>query len=120
MPIPSSAALADAWLDAFNTADLDGLLALYADVCTHTSPKIRTLHPDTGGKLVGKTALREWWAGAFARLPGIRYEKTAVTADDRRVILEYVRHAPNEPPMFVAEAFDVTDGRISASRVYHG
>lgn len=108
------------WLKAFNAKDLEGLLALYADDCRHTSPKIRALHPETGGQLVGKAALRAWWADAFVRLPGLRYEETLVTAAEHSVLLEYVRHAPNEPPMFVAEVFELRDGRISASRVYHG
>lgn len=115
-----TAAIAQAWLDAFNAYDLERLLALYADDCTHTSPKIRTLHPETGGKLVGKAALRTWWADAFKRLPGLRYEKTAVTADEAQVFLEYLRHAPNEAPMPVAEVFAVRGGKIVASRVYHG
>lgn len=109
-----------AWLEAFNAHDVPRLVALYADDCTHTSPKIRVLHPETGGKLVGKEALRTWWADAIRRLPGLRYEATSITADDARVFLEYVRHAPNDAPMPVAEVFDVRDGRIAASRVYHG
>ena len=109
-----------AWLDAFNAHDVDALVALYADDATHTSPKIRALHPDTGGKLVGKAAMSKWWRDANARLPGLRYEPFAITADEARVLVEYVRHAPNEPPMPVAEAFDVANGQIVASRVYHG
>jgi ketosteroid isomerase-like protein len=112
--------IARAWLDAFNAHDVDALVALYADECTHTSPKIRMLHPDSGGKLVGKPALAAWWRDSNRRLPSLRYEATAILADDTRAIIEYVRHAPNEAPLPVAEAFDVRDGRIVASRVYHG
>lgn len=112
--------IARAWLRAFNAHDVEALVALYADDCTHTSPKIRTLHPETGGKLMGKPALAKWWKDAIARLPGLRYEETALTANDERVFLEYIRHAPNEPTMPVAEVFDIRGGRISASRVYHG
>ncbi len=113
-------AIAQAWLDAFNAGDVPTLVALYAEDCTHTSPKIRALHPETGGKLVGRAALTEWWADALKRLPGLRYEKTAMTASDDRVFLEYVRHAPDGPPMPIAEVFDITAGHIAASRVYHG
>ena len=116
----SAEALARAWLDAFNAHDVAAVVALYAEACTHTSPKIRTLHPDTGGKLVGKAALTTWWSDAMKRLPGIRYEATAVTADEKQVMIEYLRHAPNEPVMPVAEVFEVHDGQIVASRVYHG
>ena len=112
--------IARAWLDAFNAHDVDALVALYADDATHTSPKIRALHADSDGKLAGKAALAAWWRDANARLPGLRYEATAIVADEARAIIEYVRHAPNEPPMPVAEAFDVRGGKIVASRVYHG
>lgn len=112
--------IARAWLRAFNAHDVEALVALYAEDCTHTSPKIRVLHPETGGKLVGRQALAEWWRGANARLPGLRYEETALTANDERVFMEYLRHAPGEPPMPVAEVLEVRNGRIVASRVYHG
>lgn len=112
--------IARAWVSAFNAYDVDALVALYAEHATHTSPKIRALHPDTGGKLVGRAALAAWWRAANARLPGLRYEVTALTASDERVFVEYLRHAPGEPPMPVAEVFDVEGGLIVASRVYHG
>ena len=90
-------AIAHAWLDCFARRDLDGLLALYADNATHTSPKIRTRHPETGGLLHGKAAMRAWWQDSFDRLPSMRYEPTAITADSRRVFMEYIRHVEGEP-----------------------
>ena len=112
--------LARAWLDAFNAHDVDALVALYAEPCTHTSPKLRALHPETSGQLVGKPALHAWWTDSNRRLPGLRYELTAVTASPERVFVEYVRHAPDGTSAPVAEVFDVREGRITASRVYHG
>ncbi|WP_225412819.1 nuclear transport factor 2 family protein [Stigmatella hybrida] len=112
--------LAREWLRAFNAHDVEALVALYAEDATHTSPKIRVLHPETGGKLVGKPALAQWWKEANARLPGLRYEETALTADGERVFMEYLRHAPGEAPMPVAEVLEVRGGKIVASRVYHG
>ena len=117
---PSTVGLAQAWLDAFNAHDVPALVALYADDCTHTSPKIRALHPETGGKLVGKAALTRWWTDAIERLPQLRYEATAIVGDERRVVIEYQRMVPGEPTMPVSESFDVERGRIVASRVYHG
>lgn len=116
----SNEALAHAWLDAFNRYDVDALVALYAEGATHTSPRIRALRPETGGKLTGHAALKAWWDEANRRLPGLRYELFALTATDARVVIEYVRHAPDGPPSPVAEVFDVRDGRIVASRVYPG
>lgn len=112
--------IARAWLDAFNAHDVPRVVSLYADECTHTSPTLRALHPQTGGKLHGKAALTTWWDDAMKRLPGIRYEMTALTADSRQVLIEYLRHAPSESVMPVAEVFEVRGGKITASRVYHG
>ena len=116
----ANAKLARTWLEIFNAHRADALAALYAPDATHTSPKLRALHPQTAGKLHGRAALEEWWAGAMKRLPGLRYEELSVTASDERVFLEYLRHAPGEPSYPVAEVFEVRAGKIFASRVYHG
>ena len=108
------------WIAAFNSKNLDRLLSLYAETCTHTSPKLRTHHPESGGKIRGKDALRAWWADAFARIPELRYEPMSITADAHRVFLEYMRHAPGQESYPVAEVLDVDNGEIVASRVYHG
>lgn len=120
MTAQDSEKLARAWLEAFNKKDVEALLALYDDNCTHTSPKIRVLHPETAGLLVGKAALRGWWVGAMERLPTLRYEERALTCSPERAVLEYVRHAAGEAPLPVAEVFDLKAGKIVASRVFHG
>jgi ketosteroid isomerase-like protein len=120
-PADRNRTIAERWLDCFARRDLDGLLALYADDAIHTSPKIRVRHPETGGALRGKDSMRAWWQGAFERLPTMRYEPTVLTADDHRVVMEYVRHVDGEPELPVAEVLDIgPDGRIVASRVFHG
>lgn len=108
------------WIAAFNAYDVAALVALYAEDATHTSPKIRALHPDTGGRLIGHAALTAWWEDANRRLPNLRYELFSLTADEDRVFVEYLRHAPDGPPMPCAEVFEVRAGKIVASRVYHG
>jgi ketosteroid isomerase-like protein/heme-degrading monooxygenase HmoA len=112
--------IARRWLACFARQDVDTLVGLYAEDAVHTSPKIRALHPDTGGMLRGKAALRAWWADAFVRLPKLSYELTGLTADSERVFLEYVRHVPGEADMTVAEVLEVRDGLIIKSRVFHG
>jgi ketosteroid isomerase-like protein len=119
-PAAANARLGKAWLKAFNANDVPKLVALYADDCAHTSPKIRVLHPETGGKLLGKAELTRWWADAIDRLPSLQYEELSVTADSKRVFLEYLRHVDGEASYPVAEVFEVAQGRIKASRVYHG
>ena len=113
-------ALARRWLACFEIHDVDALVALYAEDARHTSPKLRASRPDSGGFLVGRGALREWWADAFRRILGLRYRELTLTAGDGRVFMEYLRVAPGEPDLPVAEVLDVEGGLIRASRVYHG
>ncbi len=113
-------AVARRWLACFTTHDLDALVSLYAPDARHTSPKLRALRPETGGYLVGRAALRSWWADAFARLPGLRYVEETLTANRERVFMEYRRCVPGEPETVVAEVLELRDGLIVASRVYHG
>ena len=107
-------AIGEKWLACFAARDLDGLLALYADDAVHVTPKLR------GRELRGKPAMRAWWAESFVRLPSLRYTPTALTADERRVFMEYMRHVDGEADYPVAEVLEVEGGKIVASRVFHG
>jgi hypothetical protein len=108
------------WLRAFNSGDADAMVALYADNAIHTSPKLRSAQPASEGRLVGKAAMRQWWLDAFERLPGIRYEVVNMVSGDHVAMIEYLRHRPDEATMQIAEVFEVHDGKIVRSHVYHG
>lgn len=113
-------AIAIKWFDAFNTHDLEKLLALYHNDARHFSPKLKIRKPETNGLVQGKDALREWWQDAFNRLPTLHYGYTTLTANSDMVFMEYIRKVANEEDMLVAEVLEVKNGLIVASRVYHG
>lgn len=113
-------AIAILWFKAFNTHDLEALLALYHDEAKHFSPKLKIRKPETNGLVQGKAALREWWQDAFDRLPTLNYNYTTLTANDTRVFMEYIRKVDGEEDMLVAEVLEISNGLIIASRVYHG
>ena len=83
-----------------------------------------TAHPRTEWMVPrlhrGKPALEAWWTEAMIRLPSLRYEEVSVTADEKRAFIEYLRHVTGETPLLVAEVFEIENGLIVASRVYHG
>ncbi|MFY7734401.1 MAG: nuclear transport factor 2 family protein [Bacteroidia bacterium] len=108
------------WFEAFNNHNLDNLLNLYSENAKHYSPKLKVRQPETNGLIVGKNALRVWWADAFKRLTNLHYEVTSLTANNNRVFMEYIRKVPNEEEILVAEVLEIEDGLIVASRVYHG
>jgi ketosteroid isomerase-like protein len=108
------------WFDAFNNHQLEQLLSLYDDDAEHYSPKLKIRKPETQGMIIGKQALREWWQDAFDRLPSLNYKVTSLTANGDRVFMEYVRSVDGEENMLVAEVLILREGKIIASRVYHG
>ena len=108
------------WFAAFNAHNLEQLLSLYDDDAEHFSPKLKIRKPETNGYVSGKTALREWWQDAFDRLPTLHYKVTTLTANSDRVFMEYIRQVNGEEDMLISEVLEVKDGKIIASRVYHG
>ena len=112
--------IAHAWFEAFNAHNLEKLLSLYDDDAEHFSPKLKIRQPETNGLVVGKNALRNWWEDAFQRLPTLHYKVTSLTSDADRVFMEYIRSVADESDMLVAEVLEIKEGKIIASRVYHG
>jgi hypothetical protein len=112
--------IATKWFEAFNEHDLEKLLRLYHNDAQHYSPKLKIRQPESNGMVRGKEALRAWWQDSFNRLPSLQYTPTTLTANDERVFMEYIRRVDGEPETLVAEALEIKDGLIIASRVYHG
>jgi predicted SnoaL-like aldol condensation-catalyzing enzyme len=96
------------------------MVALYSDDAIHTSPKLKSAQPAAEGRLVGKAAMRQWWQDAFDRLPSISHEVVTIVSDDHVAVLEYLRHRPGEATIRVAEVFEIKEGKIVRSNVYHG
>ena len=113
-------AIAHKWFDAFNAHNLEQLLELYHTDAQHFSPKLKLRQPETNGLITGKAALGAWWQDSFYRLPTLKYEVTALTANNDRVFMEYIRYVAHEPDMRVAEVLEISEGLIVSSRVYHG
>ena len=108
------------WFEAFNTKNLESLLALYSNDAKHYSPKLKIKKPETEGWIKGKEELRNWWNDAFQRLPSLHYQVTSLTTDTDKIFMEYVRMVHGEDDMHVAEVLEIKEGLIVASRVYHG
>ncbi|MBI3819837.1 MAG: nuclear transport factor 2 family protein [Planctomycetes bacterium] len=114
------AAVARQWIIKFNERDLEGLLNLYSEDAVHVSPKLRARRPETGGRVRGRAALRDWYLDAFARLPHLKYIEKHISVSEGRAVLEYERVNPGEENMMVAEVYSIMDGKIIESFVYHG
>ena len=66
----------DRWINAWNARDIDFLLSLYADSIEIRAPFAKIY--GTGGVIIGKLALRDYWSEYMRRMPQINLEKVAV------------------------------------------
>jgi uncharacterized protein (TIGR02246 family) len=89
------AALGRAWIAAWNSHDLERVLALYTDDAEMTSDKIQALGFEAGGTLRGKDRLRAYWGKALALLPNLRFDliDTYVSPDSLVVFYQNERGA---------------------------
>jgi len=71
---------ADEWIAAWNSHDLDRILAHYEDDFEMSSPVIRIVAGEPSGKLRGKTAVGAYWSRALQRSPDLHFELVGVRA----------------------------------------
>ena len=102
--------LARSWYAAWNANDLERILGLYADDVELMSPLVSALTGSPDGKLVGKAALREYFAAGLERYPGLRFQPRELFVGVDSLVLHYI--SANGRP--AAEAiFLNAEGRIS-------
>jgi ketosteroid isomerase-like protein len=89
------ATLAREWIALWNSRDLEGVLALYADDFEMTSDKIQLLGFDASGTLRGKDKVRAYWAKALTHVPDLHLEliDTYVSPDSLVVFYQNERGA---------------------------
>jgi hypothetical protein len=74
MPSIDPHAFAHAWLDAWNSHDVEGVLAHFADDADFSSPVARQLLDNSDGVLHGKAAIRSYWEEGIKRIPELHFE----------------------------------------------
>ena len=89
------AALGREWIAAWNSHDLERVLALYTEDAEMTADKIQALGFEAGGTLRGKDRLRAYWGTALAMLPNLRFDliDTYVSPDSVVVLYQNERGA---------------------------
>jgi ketosteroid isomerase-like protein len=67
------AALGKQWIDAWNSHDLERILAIYSDDSEMTSDKIPLLGLDPTGTPRGKDRLRQYWSKGLQLIPNLHF-----------------------------------------------
>ena len=82
--------VADEWYAAWNAHDLDAILEHYADDVELTSPFVASLAGNPDGRLVGKDALRTYFAAGLERFPELHFEPLELYVGVQSLVLRYV------------------------------
>jgi ketosteroid isomerase-like protein len=87
--------MAREWIAAWNSHDLEQVLALYAEDSEMTSDKIPALGFDANGTLRGKANIRSYWAKALTLIPNLHFDliDTFVSPDSIVVLYRNERGA---------------------------
>ncbi|OBF62419.1 DUF4440 domain-containing protein [Mycobacterium sp. 852002-51971_SCH5477799-a] len=96
------------WARNWNAHDVDAVLADFHDDVVFTSPVAAKLFPETQGVVRGKAALREYWTGAVARIPDLRFSVEGVYQGIDTIVIAY-RNQNGDP---VNEVLTFQEGTI--------
>jgi hypothetical protein len=83
---------AERWVAAWNSHDVDAVLAHFTDDVVFTSSVAARLLPETAGVLRGKAALRAYWSAALARIPDLHFEVVGTYAGVEHLVINYRNH----------------------------
>lgn len=83
---------ADEWIAAWNSRDLERILAHYEEDFEMSSPIIPVLVGEISGTLKGKAAVGAYWAKALEKVPTLRFELLTVLAGVNSVTIYYKGH----------------------------
>jgi SnoaL-like domain len=101
------------WVAAWNSHDVERILAHYAPEVAYHSPFVAGLGCRLGGALFGRAALREHVEAGLRRYPELRFRLLHVYAGVGSLVIEY----ENVNGLRAAEAF-VLDGAGRACQVF--
>jgi ketosteroid isomerase-like protein len=110
------AALGRDWIAAWNSHDLERVLALYAEDFEMTSDKIQALGFDASGTLRGKDRVRAYWSKALQMITNLHFELIDTYVSPDSVVVFY----QNERGSKICEYLRLdADGKIRQGSANH-
>lgn len=77
------------WVEAWNSGDLERVIAHYAEDVVLSSPLIRTMEGGNSNTIRGREALRAYFGAALRKFPLLRFRLRAVHVGDQAIVLLY-------------------------------
>lgn len=117
----SAAEFAREWIGAWNSHDLDRILAHYQDDFEITTPMIKLTLGGDAGTLKGKEAIGAYWRAALDKVPDLHFELLDVTegVDSLAVYYKSILDKLAAEVMFFGEEADEHGNQKVARVVVH-
>lgn len=93
--LPDPTAFSQEWVEAWNSHDVERVLAHFSDDVEFSSPVAKKLLPDTLGFIRGKDQLRQYWTRALEKMPNLKFEVVAVYTGVSTIVITYRNHLGN-------------------------
>jgi hypothetical protein len=78
-----------AWLDAWNSHDVEAVLAHFTEDVTFRSPVASRIIDGSDGVIRGKAALRAYWTEALRRIPDVRFDLLGTYLGIDMIVINY-------------------------------
>jgi ketosteroid isomerase-like protein len=82
---------ASEWIEAWNSHDLDRILAHYSEDFEFSSPFVVRIAGEPSGRLRGKKLVGAYWAKALARIHELRFKRGSVLWGVNSIVINYER-----------------------------
>lgn len=92
MQIENAEQIVRSWVDAWNSHDIEGVLAHFHENASFTSPFARMALPDTDGVFHGKEEIRRYWSRALDLIPDLRFEVERYFVGVGALVIQYRNH----------------------------
>lgn len=107
--------IAQEWIEAWNSHDLNAIIAHYANEVEFSSPFVTKLVGNLSGTIKGKKALRDYFAKGLAAYPDLKFELFQVLIGIDSLTI-YYRSIKN---MFAAEVMILNEGGQIVKAIAH-
>ncbi len=89
------------WVQTWNSHDLDAVMSHYAVEVALTSPTAAKLLHDPSGTVIGKSAVRSYFARGLEAFPNLKFELLDVMWGISSVVLYYVNQKGTKSAEFM-------------------
>jgi hypothetical protein len=104
------------WIEAWNSHDLDRILAHYTEDFEMTTPYIIQAAGEPSGRLKGKEAVGTYWGKGLQRSPSLHFELLELLIGVNSLTLYYQNHRGQ----FVAEVLHfAADGKVEKAFAHY-